>query len=143
MKENFIMVAFRFSTSLFFTDNIARSPSTLWLLNCCAISGKRRSISSYIESVGSLMNLVEVSTAILLFQMSNNFFANTFAVSSRCKNTHILVVNWSVFTYRHKFADYRHAFSSSETIDRSQELSTFLHNHGIATSYDYLEDYNL
>ena len=94
------------------------------LLNCRALSRKTRWINSSFESVkwlkseGNVMNQIEVSMVTLPFLMSNNCFENTIAVWSHCKNTRMLVVNWSVFTCRHKFDDFRHVFSLSRTVDR-------------------------
>ena len=70
------------------------------------------------KSEGNVMNPVKVSMATLPFPMFNNCFENTIAVWYRCKTTRMLVVDWSVFTCRHKFDDFRHAFSLCATVDR-------------------------
>ena len=70
------------------------------------------------KSEGNVMNPVT-----LPFPMCNNCFENTIAVWSCCKNTRMLVVNWSVFTYRLKYDEIRHVFSSSTSGNNWKSLT--------------------
>ena len=82
------------------------------------------------------MNPVEVSMETLPFPVSNNFFENTIAVWSYCKNARMLVVNWSFFTCRHKFDGFRHAFSSFATVHRASLTKiSWQQNHGFIKKF--------
>lgn len=63
------------------------------------------------------MRPVEASTGICPLLMFNNCLENSAVNSSFCNATRTFVVNFTVFTYIHKFANFKQAFVLSAAVD--------------------------